>query len=325
MQSFTSRIYNRHNHHHRHPQSTQTHPFSNKMQNFPQELLDLVIDELAELEELEEEQEVGFLATRRMSSYSTISRKWVKRTQFQVFKELYIPGQQCLHKWLTTITPDPHGISSHVKRVTWHKVDTLEGFDEHIRAFTRLDTAIFRDCEVFCSLNNVPPLASFGSSLVHLVLDELTVSSEVMAQFLSFLPSLRRIDAHDIITAPDSIVEVSHPNIPFFETGRDFSLRNLEIKNSLNLPGWTPPTAWFSKLEISYNYFCGNPGVVNGWIASSGSSLKNLSLCSGFDDTFGGACLDVSNPVIIFPSLILTISSSRSHFRHCESLGVYIS
>jgi hypothetical protein len=321
MQPFTSRIYNRHNHHHRHPQPTQTHPVSNKMQNFPQELIDLVIDELAELEELEEELENKLRATSRMSPYSTISRKWVKRTQFQIFKELYIPGQQYLHKWLTTITPDPHGISSHVKTVTWHEVNTLEGFDEHIRAFTRLDTAIFKDSKIFRYLNNVQPLTSFRSSLVHLVLDELTVSSEVMAQFLSFLPSLRRIDAYYITTDAHDIVKVSHPSIPFFETGRDFSLLNWGADNPLNLPGWIPPTARFSKLEISYNYLSRNPGVVNSWIASSRSILKNLNVNSGLF----GACLGISNPATIFPSPLLTISASRFRLRHFDPLGVYIS
>ena len=260
------------------------------MDNCPQEIVDLVIDQLAKLESLDQHQS---LAAGRMSTYSTISRQWVERTQFHNFRELDLLSQQQLNKWRTAVAPDPQGISRYVVAIRLYDINTLEGFEDHICAFTKLEEACFDFCEILRSLDDIQRLAPLGESLVYVALHRLVIPPEVMARFLSLLPRLREIHASKVGT-PHGSVQVLHPTIPFFEGGNKLSLFNLE--GGLE---WIPPTAQFAELSLDRKCLRRDQKAVNQWIASSRKRLKVLRISA--DDGLSGTSLDVSNHSLTSP------------------------
>ena len=212
---------------------------------------------------------------QQISIFSTVSRQWVHRTQFHKFWVLPILSQQHLDKWRATITPDPSGISRYVKTIVMCKVDTLNGFEDHLRAFTRLTVAHFDNCGIFLSWNNTSALTSLGSNLFSLILKGLVVSPDVMAQLLSSLPRLRHINAIHTTTDSRNVAQVSHASIPFFQSPNNL-VYGLATVGPSRAPEWIPPTARFQRLVIGHQVFHDNPGTVNGWIASSRDSLTDF-------------------------------------------------
>ena len=287
------------------------------MENCPNEVIDLVIDRLAEIKS---RSEYKVLAGGEMSAASLISSRWVKRAQFHHFKQLKFLGQQKLDKWRTTIAPDPRGISRHVAEIRLKEIDTLEGFEDHIRAFTNLEKAAFEECEIFdsrngSSLETAPRLAPWGGRLVCLILEEITLSPAIMAEFLSLLPNLREMYAYDTCCVPEDMVRVSHPPIPFFEGGNMLSLGDNEGLE------WIPLTAQFGELKFDYKCLIEEQEVINEWVALSGKRLKSLWVDSERRD-LDGTSLDISNPAMTL--CLLTISPSRFHSGSSKPLGMYL-
>ncbi|KAF9648830.1 hypothetical protein BDM02DRAFT_3114851 [Thelephora ganbajun] len=250
------------------------------MRVFPQELVDLVVDKLAEFPG-----PFGpFTPHVEISDYSTISRQWLTRTQKHHFEMIQFNGQDDLEKWRTTIEPDPSGVSRHVRRLFWLDLDTLEGFDEHIRAFTHVKRAEFSECELFNLLDDVLPLTLLGSSLVELEIDMATTTPGVMASLLAALPHLGRLLARNLKVEHDySYYPIPLPaRIPFFEGANTLSLTLRKY-----LPGyldWIPQIARFRDLRVDCSLAQYDWVVVNRWITSSSESLEYL----GFEwDTWG--------------------------------------
>ena len=74
------------------------------MNKLPQELVDTIIDNLAEFDTpLEPE----------ISRYSTVSRRWVRRTQKHHFKLVILRKEASLKRWRKNTNPDPSDASRH--------------------------------------------------------------------------------------------------------------------------------------------------------------------------------------------------------------------
>ena len=261
------------------------------MDSCPQEILNLIIDKIAELISPDgDEMEIA----GKMVAYSTISRRWVERTQFHNFRGLDFLDEEYLKKWCSAFAPKSNGISRHVRTIRLQNIDTLEGFEDHFRAFT-LRNVIFNRCGIFQSLASIEELKSLGNRLTRVTIEELEVSPEVMAQFLSLLPDLREILSAEVGTIPDS-VQISHPIIPFFRGHGSLSLVKM---NDLE---WIPEHAKFGKLILDRESYSQDPGVVNKWISSSRETLEDLWISSveDGDGESNGASLGVSNPATSF-------------------------
>jgi len=241
------------------------------MRAFPQELVDMVIDKLAE--KLAPGQEPG----PGISNYSTVSRRWLARTQKHHFRFIHFTGQVELEMWRETIEPDPSGVSQYVCCIMWENISTLEGFGEHIRAFTRVEGVQISECEILRSLPDVESLALLGSSLVRLEIDAGRTTPRIMASLLAGLPRLRQLHIDLLEVEHDRDDTIAFPSsIPYFE-GAD--ALNLMLRDYL--PGeldWIPPTARFAYLWIGNLCIHRNWARVSQWIASSGSILKYLSI-----------------------------------------------
>ena len=214
------------------------------MDSFPLELLHLVIDELAN--SFPREQWLRFTKSPnddRISNYSTVSRRWVERTQHHHFKWVFFMHRKHLEYWRKVITSGSDGVSRHTVTLTLIRIVTLDGFDGVLGAFTNVKCVELKSSNIFSSLNGSQPLISLKSNLVALEIHNAKGPSEVFAGF-SF-PHLRQFGAHWVTTAPRNTDEPL-PSIPFFELEGAKEPRRF----SPEVFKWMPRTARFKELTV---------------------------------------------------------------------------
>ena len=253
------------------------------MRDFPQELVDLVIDKLAEPS--------GTIPKRRlprlenMSKYSTVSRQWVGRTQKHYFRSLFFSNQDKLERWCAEFEADPSGLSRHVRSLVLDHINTLQDFDDHIRAFVHVKKVKLFCCGILGSLSDVQIFTLMGSSLVELTITGGATTSHInMASLLAGLPCLRRLCVGSLKVKNDPNATTSPPSIPFFEGGNILILRMESCP-----PGtldWIPPTARFRDLRIEAICIRENSALVNQWLASSGGGLEDLTILAAPPGTY---------------------------------------
>jgi hypothetical protein len=235
------------------------------MHSFPQELVDMVIDQLATPKPP---------SRSEMSLYSTVSPEWVTRTQKYHFERVRFEGTRRLEKWRTAIEPDPFGVSRHVRKLEWFYIGGwLEGFEEHIRAFTRVETLLFLQCRLFTVPSIVDFLAPMGSSLVQLDICNIQTTRHIFTSLLAALPHLRRLDVRFLAFEGDHSMTVP-PRIPFFENAGALSLR-LDSPGSLD---WIPPSARFCGLQIDQQCILQHPAVMKRWLDSPSGGPEFLGI-----------------------------------------------
>ena len=251
------------------------------MRDFPQELVDLVIDKLAES-----------VPPAQISDYSTISRQWVEQTQKYHFDTVLFRGSAGIRRWRDTIEPNPSGVSRHIRRIRWRDLDTLMDFYNHICAFTRVVDMGITDCLFIHEGFQLAFLVPLGQRLERL---DVTGESAILlpfAHFLSTLPHLRRLRARflRIQNSYDDSAR-SLPTIPCFESANSLDLSLREY-----LPGnisWIPPTARFCDLRVDVECISVNHDLVNQWIRSSAQSLERFTV---YDD--GSDSTSAPRPII---------------------------
>ena len=278
------------------------------MHNFPQEIVNLVIDMLAQVLGYPEDR--GFELPDPISNYSTVCYQWVERTQYYHFKTLRLDGQLDLEKWGAAIGKGPlkSRVSRHVEILFLKGIKTLQGFEEHFTAFTNVTEAIFSDCDIFFSLEDVLLLEPLGS-LLKLNILKSRFSPALLVKFLAFFPNLELLFVRNLLPHPYIDFEVSHPTIPFFEKAKDFTFHS-DYGYSSDTLGWIPPTARFSMLTIGASSVRDNPEAVHTWIVSSSETLKCLAFVSDWDND--GACSSVSGGAL--PLLTMFACRFRSRF-----------
>ena len=241
------------------------------MRNFDGVLVNMIIDELAERSGPSEP-----FDRVPISNYSTVSSKWVKRTQGYHFRFIHLAGQKGVKKWCTSIQADPLGVSRHVRRFNLVGIDTLEGFEKHIRALTRVQEVELSDCGILRSLSDVEVFTLLGSSLVRLDIDGALTTPHVMASLLAGLPRLRKLSASGLEVECDPNPTALPPKIPFVEDANSLDL--LMTKYCLGGLSWIPPTARFRDLGIEAYCINKDSALVNNWLTSSGGCLQWLTI-----------------------------------------------
>lgn len=244
------------------------------MRNLPQEILDMIIDELYELGEPTQD-------------YSTVSRAWLNRTQKHHFEfPQFNCGRYLLERWQRAIEPDPLGPSQHVRKLSCLDVNTLEGFGEHIRALTRVEQAVFICCGIFQSLADIQPLTPLGSSLVELNIAKGKTTAAVMTSLLAALPHLRRLLVYDLYVERSEAAPIP---IPFFDGANHFNFWG--TRSSPGEYDWIPQTARFGHLSVAPSRILQNTPTINQWLKSSAESLEYFHIGRPPHDLdFHGAC-----------------------------------
>ena len=243
------------------------------MRDFPQELVDLVIDKLVE-------------SIRsgpphvRISDYSTVSRSWVERTQKHHFDTVFFHRTASLRKWRDIIEPNPSGVSRHVRKIHWAEVDTLKDFYDHIGAFTRVVDMEITNCLFLPDGFQLAFFEPLGQSLERLQVFGGYTMVVPFANFLSTLPHLRRLRTRALAIRSDHHNSMRYlPTIPCFEAAN-----SLDLSLPKYLPGntgWIPSTTRFCDLRVDVACINGNHCDVNEWIRSSAESLESFTIHEG--------------------------------------------
>lgn len=161
------------------------HLLHHKMHKLPQEVVDMVIDKLAEFDKTSLEPKI--------SRYSTVERRWIHRAQSHHFEHITFKGHTSLKKWRKTFKRDPSGVSKHVRQIQWIGIRSLEGFEAHLGAFTGVKETQFHGCRAFCVLPRIQPLMQLRSSLVRLEIHRAVITPLVMAFLHTHFPHIDRL------------------------------------------------------------------------------------------------------------------------------------
>ena len=254
------------------------------MSNLPQELVDMIIDEVVKCPPL---------SGPEISNYSMVSRHWRERTHKHRFRYITFRGWDEMEKWCTAIEAGPSGVSWHVRQLDLEKIYTLKGFEEHIRALTRVQEVELTDCSILRSLPDVETFTLMGSRLVRLRIDGALTTPHIMASLLAGLPLLRELSMEDLEFKCEPKPAESLPNIPFFEHPNSLELLMWDyLPEKLS---WIPRTARFRDLRIKAICIKKNPKLVNGWLDSSGGSLQWLTIREDSWGTYSPICLAQRN------------------------------
>ena len=245
------------------------------MRTFPQELVDKVIDELVELYDYN---------IRCIVPYSLISKAWVVRAQQHHFERVSFVGSDKLRRWCRRITPNPAGVSRHTRLLVLSEIDTLEGFEAHIRAFTRVDEMTIMECTFLLSPSVADCFAPMGPSLTQLWICDSEATSRTIISLLAELSRLRSFTALGFKVTDDAGGTNLIFRIPFFEGNNSVELYSHEDQRDFpGPPDWIPPSARFGDLEIDITYFLHKAIIVNQWLSSSCTTLTSLTI-NGYPD-----------------------------------------
>lgn len=237
---------------------------------FPQELVDKVIDELVVLHSWQ----ADFIAP-----YSLVSRSWVSHTRSYCFRRIYFSGLDDLKKWSERITPDPVGVSQYTRQLVLTEVDTLEGFEEHMRAFTRVNTVEIIRCGLLLSPSVAEWFAPISSNLTQLDIGGSETTSRIITSLLARLPQLKSLVTWNFRVTEDAGAANPVSRIPFFEGDNSLVLHGYCGRHGLlGPPDWIPPSARFGGLEINTTYFLSKGVAVNQWLSGSCTTLVSLSI-----------------------------------------------
>ena len=189
------------------------------MQTLPQEIVDKIIDELVALDVWRTYYDVPYLL---------ISRAWVMRIQKYLFERIRFNGvTRDLEKWSRKIAPDPAGVSHHTRELAFANINTLEGFEAHTRAFTRLEYVKITLCNFLLSPSHsiAECLAPTSSSLTRLMIHLAETTLRVITSLLIGLPQLKIFIAMCLKVTDTTDGTNLVPRIPFLEGNNSLVLR----------------------------------------------------------------------------------------------------
>lgn len=241
------------------------------MRTFPQEIVDKVIDELP----------LYNGGTSYNVPYSLVSKAWVTRTQKHCFRSIVLDVVDYLEKWGRNIAPDPAGVSRHTHELFLFNVDTLEDFEAHIHAFTRVKDLKIIQCKFL--LSSSPSIAEYFaptcSNLTQLRIDLAETTSRIITSLLAGLPQLKHFTTLGLKVTDDTGGTNLVSRIPFFEGNNSLVLHtHWEQNDSPGPPDWIPPSARFENLEIDITYFLHKAASVNQWFSNSCTTLTSFSI-----------------------------------------------
>ena len=222
-----------------------------------------------------------------------VSRHSLERTRKHRFRCITFYGQGEMEKWRTAIEAGPSGVSRHIHRLDLTKVDTLQGFEDHIRALTHVQEVELTNCDILRSLPDAETFTLMGSRLVRLRIDGALTTPHIMASLLAGLPLLQELSAYDLELKCEPKPAKSLPSIPFFEHPNSLNLLTWDHRPE-NL-SWIPRTARFRDLRIKAGCIKENPKLVNRWLDSSGGSLQWLTIRQDSSGTYSPICLAQRN------------------------------
>lgn len=255
---------------------------------FPQELIDQIIDGLAEPDPSQP------LVQPEIARYTTVSRGWLARIRKHQFVRVHLEGQDMMNKWVVEIDPNKSCVSKHIQTLYLTSIEGLNGFKTHIQALTNVKNVGISSCPLLKSPGDVQIFTEgLGGTLVDLEIDGTRTTPEILVSLLAGLPHLETFYADTLTVERDGNPGPipSSEGIPFFESGNS---RFKVLLDDPTIPGqfcWVPPTAKFSRVGVGMSSMSYDLEFVNKLVASSGETLTHFVL---EQDTIG-TCHKASN------------------------------
>ena len=189
-----------------------------------------------------------------------------------------------LERWRRKIVPDPAGVSRHTRELILAGIDMLEGFEAHIRAFTRVEAMDITGCKFLLSPSAAECFVPMGSNLTQLRTDDSETTSRAITSLLAGFPKLKDFNAENLKVTDDACGTNLISRIPFFEGNNSARLcPHFDQQDPPGPPDWIPPSARFGDLEIDTTYFLHKTALVNQWLSGSCTTLTSLTIFGDLD------------------------------------------
>ena len=251
---------------------------------FPQELIEQIIDGLAEPDPSQP------LVKPKIASYSMVSRGWLDRIRKHNFVRIHLEDQDMMSKWVATIDPNESGVSKYIQTLYLTSIESLEGFKTHIQALTGIKNVGISSCPLLKSPGDVRIFTEgLGGTLVDLEIDETRTTPEILVSLLAGLPILETL-----YTLSLTVEHGKNAPIPSTEGIRFFDKGNSRLRILLDHPSkpkqfcWVPSTARFSRLGLGTSGMLHDLGFVNRLVSSSRETLTYFVI----DQDIDGMCLN---------------------------------
>ena len=166
--------------------------FRTASMDFPQEIIDEVIDNLA-------------FDFRTLKSTSLVRKSWTHRSRRRLFFFVQINSLDRLERWSIFISSDPNGIASYAHTIllshgtskSWVEPANLDRFYDHFRSFSRVERLVISGLETakFDTTSTPRYFGNFAASVRSL---ELRTAVGTPASLLSFICAFPLVDDLEI-------------------------------------------------------------------------------------------------------------------------------
>ena len=243
------------------------HPAMSKQ--FPQELVDEIIDNLSD--------------PRDLRACSLVSSQWAERSRWRLFANVALNTWN-FDKWRKNILPGPNGISAYVRSLALRQArsvvslepETLMGIMDHLTSFQRLKTLLLQDVN-FDDLFDGPSLTQcfgyFGVSVKSLRLDGIRTNMSTMLFFINLFPNLDRLMIRSP-TLSNGETEVPKGALPLRGS---LKLCGLGATSSTILQGILFIPLRLEELSVTHSQIA-NPEALNKLIEVCAPTLKKVEL-----------------------------------------------
>lgn len=186
------------------------------MTNLPQELVDKIIDELAQF---------GSIYTLR--SCCLVQKRWVERSRRHLFKEITLYAMNHLRNWIKSIPLGPYGPYHHVRSLTYRQGPAVLGPKQlldlhpgHFTSFTKLESLQIFNLSLsrFTSTSMKKTFEPVGRFMRTLVVKDVVLTLNSLLMFLVHFPRLETLHLGDNLTmVPEK--KKQPPNLPSLTGG----------------------------------------------------------------------------------------------------------
>jgi hypothetical protein len=183
------------------------------MANLPQELIDRIIDELAQ-----------FGSTCTLRACCLVQKRWVERSRRHLFKEISLYAMDHFGSWIKLTPLGPDGPYHHVHSLTYRQGPAVLGpkqlldlYPGHFTSFTRLETLQIFNLSLrrFTSTSMKKAFEPVGRCMRTLVVKDVVLTLNSLLMFLVHFPRLETLHLGDNLTmVPEKQKEP--PNLPSF-------------------------------------------------------------------------------------------------------------
>ena len=244
------------------------------MPDLPQELIDKIIDEVAQQGPL----------TRTLYTCSLVQKRWVKRCRSHLFRSLSLYRLDDFQDWIKTFPPGPNSLHHHILYLSYRQGSAILGpkqlldlYPDHFTSFTRLETLqIFNlSLRQFNSTSMKRAFGPVGSSMRTLVARDVTLTLNSLLMFLLHFPHLQSLDLGDNLNMlPEN--KKRPPDLPSF--AGELSLVSMGSAQGPFVLEFSKLPLRYSELDIEFRW---NSEILNAMahlILTCSRTLETLAL-----------------------------------------------